>query len=89
MTTTLAPEPKTTTPTSSPLPASADIEPAARIPDGPDAEGMTPRTRVPAGPPALRNEVITGWLPVLEDRVASRCRRAFGQVFRRPDPPRA
>ena len=59
MTTTLAPEPKTTTPTSSPLPATADTEPAARIPDGPDAEGTTPRTRVPDGPPALLVEHVT------------------------------
>jgi ABC-2 type transport system ATP-binding protein len=59
VTTTLAPEPKTTTPTSSPLPATADTEPAARIPDGPDAEGTTPRTRVPAGPPALLVEHVT------------------------------
>ena len=59
MTTTLAPEPKTTTPTSSPLPATAGLEPAARIPDGPDAEGTTPRTRVAAGPPALLVEHVT------------------------------
>jgi len=59
VTTTLAPEPKTTTPTSSPLPATADIEPAARIPDGPDAEGTIPRNRVPDGPPALLVEHVT------------------------------
>jgi ABC-2 type transport system ATP-binding protein len=59
VTTTLTPEPKTTTPTSSPLPASADIEPAARIPDGPDAEGTTSRIRVPAGLPALLVEHVT------------------------------
>ena len=60
MTTTLVPEPKTTTPTSSPLPAAvADTEPAARIPDGPDAEGTTPRIQVPAGPPALLVEHVT------------------------------
>jgi len=60
MTTTLAPEPKTTTPTSSPLPAvSAGLEPAARIPDGPDAEGTPLRPPVPAGPPALLVEHVT------------------------------
>ena len=60
MTTTLAPEPKTTTPTSSPAPAAlAGIEPAARIPGGPDAEGTTLATRVPAGPPALLVERVT------------------------------
>ncbi len=60
MTTTLAPEPKTTTPTSSPLPAvNADIEPAARIPAGPDAEGTTLGLQVPAGPPALLVEHVT------------------------------
>lgn len=60
MTTTLAPEPKTTTPASSPRPAIvADPEPAARIPDGPDAEGTTLAIRVPAGPPALLVEHVT------------------------------
>ena len=59
MTTTLAPEPKTITPTSSPLPAAnADIEPAARIPAGPDAEGTSLRLQ-PAGPPALLVEHVT------------------------------
>ena len=57
--TTLAPEPKTTTPTSSPLPAvNADLEPAARIPAGPDAEGTSLRLQ-PAGPPALLVEHVT------------------------------
>ncbi len=60
MTTTLAPEPKTTTPTSSPLPAAnADLEPAARIPAGPDTEGITLGLQVPAGPPALLVEHVT------------------------------
>jgi ABC-2 type transport system ATP-binding protein len=64
MTTTLAPEPKTTHPTSSPLPAPlADREPAARIPAGPDAwESATPTLlpfRSPAGPPALLVEHVT------------------------------
>ena len=62
MTTTLAPEPKTTTPTSSPQPAGAHLpgsEPAARIPAGPDAEGITLGTRAPAGPPALLVEHVT------------------------------
>ena len=41
MTTTFAPEPKTTTPTSSPLPARiADREPAARIPAARGEGGM-------------------------------------------------
>ena len=60
MTTTLAPEPKTTTPTSSPLPATvADLEPAARIPAGPETEGTTLDIRLPAGPPALLVEHVT------------------------------
>jgi len=61
VTTTLAPEPKTTTPTSSPLPARiADREPAARIPAGPDAGDIaTPEARIPAGPPALLVEHVT------------------------------
>jgi ABC-2 type transport system ATP-binding protein len=64
MTTTLAPEPKTTHPTSSPLPAPlAGLEPAARIPAGPDArESATPTLlpfRSPAGPPALLVEHVT------------------------------
>ncbi len=58
MTTTLAPEPKTTHPTSSPLPAHlADRDPAARIPAGPDATITSPRTH--AGPPALLVEHVT------------------------------
>ena len=62
MTTTLAPEPKTTTPTSSPQPAGHSLpgfEPAARIPAGPDAEGTSLGTRTPAGPPALLVEHVT------------------------------
>ena len=61
MTTTLAPEPKTNTPTSSPAPATlADLEPAARIPAGPDAQGVTPPApRTLAGPPALLVEHVT------------------------------
>ena len=62
MTTTLAPEPKTTTPTSSPQPAGTSLpgsEPAARIPAGPDAEGTTLGARTPAGPPALLVEHVT------------------------------
>jgi ABC-2 type transport system ATP-binding protein len=60
VTTTLVPEPKTTPPTSSPLPAvNADIEPAARIPAGPDAEGSALRLPTPAGPPALLVEHVT------------------------------
>jgi ABC-2 type transport system ATP-binding protein len=60
VTTTLAPEPKTNTPTSSPAPASvADLEPAARIPAGPDAQEVTPRApRTEAGPPALLVEHV-------------------------------
>ena len=59
--TTLVPEPKTTHPTSSPLPAPiADLEPAARIPAGPDAEDVTvPTQPTPAGPPALLVEHVT------------------------------
>ena len=61
MTTTLAPEPKTTHPTSSPLPATlADREPAARIPAGPDAGDLiVPLPRTHAGPPALLVEHVT------------------------------
>jgi ABC-2 type transport system ATP-binding protein len=62
VTTTLAPEPKTTTPTSSPQPAGTSLpgfEPAARIPAGPDAEGTTPGIRTHAGPPALLVEHVT------------------------------
>jgi ABC-2 type transport system ATP-binding protein len=60
VTTTLAPEPKTTTPTSSPLPVATGLEPAARIPAGPDApEVTTSERRTPAGPPALLVEHVT------------------------------
>jgi len=62
VTTTLAPEPTTTTPTSSPQPAGTSLpgsEPAARIPAGPDAEGTTLGTRTHAGPPALLVEHVT------------------------------
>jgi ABC-2 type transport system ATP-binding protein len=59
VTTTLAPEPKTTTPTSSPMSANADLEPAARIPAGPDAGGHAPLLRTPAGPPALLVDHVT------------------------------
>jgi ABC-2 type transport system ATP-binding protein len=60
VTTTLAPEPKTSTPTSSPQPASTGLEPAARIPAGPDApEVTTSERRTPAGPPALLAEHVT------------------------------
>jgi ABC-2 type transport system ATP-binding protein len=61
VTTTLAPEPKTTTPTSSPLPAPlADREPAERIPAAPGAgdHAVLPFP-VPAGPPALLVERVT------------------------------
>ncbi|HEU0244859.1 MAG TPA: ABC transporter ATP-binding protein [Candidatus Limnocylindrales bacterium] len=60
MTTTLAPEPKTTTPTSSPQPAIQPdgFEPAARIPAD-RVEGSTPVTPVPSGPPALLVEHVT------------------------------
>ncbi len=59
MTTTLAPEPKTTTPTSSPRPAIAGRAPAARIPAGPETEGTTLELRAPVGPPALLVEHVT------------------------------
>ena len=60
MTTTLAPEPKTTTPTSSPQPtATTDgLEPAERIPAG-RGEGSTPVTPDRSGPPALLVEHVT------------------------------
>ena len=59
MTTTLAPEPKTNTPTSSPAPAPvADLEPAARIPAD-RGEGSTPATPQRQGPPALLVEGVT------------------------------
>ncbi|HEX5826326.1 MAG TPA: hypothetical protein VFY23_02315, partial [Candidatus Limnocylindrales bacterium] len=59
MTTTLAPEPKTTTPTSSPQPAFTPVgfEPAARIPAD-RVEGSTPGTPDPSGPPALLVEHV-------------------------------
>jgi ABC-2 type transport system ATP-binding protein len=59
--TTLAPEPKTTTPTSSPLPAHlADREPAERIPAARGAEDLTvPTLQVFGGPPALLVEHVT------------------------------
>jgi len=60
VTTILAPEPKTTTPKSSPLPApAAGLKPVARIPAGPDAGGIAPLPRTPAGPPALLVEHVT------------------------------
>jgi ABC-2 type transport system ATP-binding protein len=60
VTTTLAPEPKTTTPTSSRLPAPpAGVGPAARIPAGPDAGGQGLERRTPAGPPALLIEHVS------------------------------
>ena len=61
MTTTLAPEPKTNTPTSSPAPAVlAGLEPAARIPAGPDAPEVTTSPQpIPAGPPALLVDHVT------------------------------
>ena len=61
MTTTLVPEPKTTHPTSSPLPAiETGLEPAARIPAGPDAgDANVLPLPTPAGPPALLVEHVT------------------------------
>jgi ABC-2 type transport system ATP-binding protein len=61
VTTTLAPEPKTTHPTPRPMPAPvADREPAERIPAGPDAGDITTLVnRTPAGPPALLVEHVT------------------------------
>ena len=60
MTTTLAPEPKTTTPTSSPQPTvhPDGSEPAARIPAD-RGEGSTPVTPQRQGPPALLVEHVT------------------------------
>ena len=60
VTTTLVPEPKTTTPTSSPQPAAqADgLEPAARIPAD-RVEGSAPVTPDRQGPPALLVEHVT------------------------------
>src|SRR3954469_13702152 len=61
VTTTLAPEPKTNTPTSSQAPAVlADLEPAVRIPAGRDAPEVTTSSQpVPVGPPALLVEHVT------------------------------
>ena len=61
MATTLVPEPKTTHPTSSPLPAiETGLEPAARIPAGPDAgDANVLPLPTPAGPPALLVEHVT------------------------------
>ncbi len=61
MTTTLTPEPKTTNPTSSPLPAPlAGSESAGRIPGAPGAgDAVAPSHRTPAGPPALLVEHVT------------------------------
>ena len=61
MATTLVPEPKTTHPTSSPLPAmKAGLEPAARIPAGPDAgDANALPLPTPSGPPALLVEHVT------------------------------
>ncbi len=61
MATTLVPEPKTTHPTSSPLPAiETGLEPAARIPAGPDAgDAIVLPLPTPAGPPALLVEHVT------------------------------
>ena len=59
MTTTLVPEPKTTTPTSSPQPIQPDgLEPAARIPAD-RVEGSAPVTPDRQGPPALLVEHVT------------------------------
>ena len=64
--TTLVPEPKTTHPTSSPLPAiETGLEPAARIPAGPDAgDANVLPLPTPAGPPALLVEHVTKRLNV-------------------------
>ena len=61
MTSTLAPEPKTNAPTSSPTPAVlADLEPAARIPAVSDAPEVTASPQpIPSGPPALLVEHVT------------------------------
>ena len=61
MTTTLAPEPKTTHPASSPRPAIiADPESVERIPADPAAaDAPVPSRAVPAGPPALLVEHVT------------------------------
>jgi ABC-2 type transport system ATP-binding protein len=61
VTSTLAPEPKTNAPTSSPTPAVlADLEPAARIPAVSDAPEVTASPQpIPAGPPALLVEHVT------------------------------
>ena len=59
MTTTLAPEPKTTTPTSSPQPVPAGLEPAARIPAGRGEEDTILPSPERSGPPALLVEHVT------------------------------
>jgi ABC-2 type transport system ATP-binding protein len=60
VTTTVAPEPKTTTPASSPLPPSNGRESAARIPVAPGAEdALVPAPWTPDLPPALLVEHVT------------------------------
>jgi ABC-2 type transport system ATP-binding protein len=60
VTTTLAPEPKTTTPASSPLPPTVGRESAARIPAAPGAEdARVPAPWTPDLPPALLVEHVT------------------------------
>jgi len=61
VTTTLAPEPKTTTPTSSPQPAGHQpgLEPADRIPAGRGAGDHQVQRPDPSGPPALLVEHVT------------------------------
>ncbi len=59
MTTTLAPEPKTTTPTSSPQPVPTGFEPAARIPAGRGEEDVILPSLERSGPPALLVEHVT------------------------------
>ena len=59
MTTTLAPEPKTTTPTPSPQPVSTGFEPAERIPAARGEEDVILRTTERSGPPALLVEHVT------------------------------
>ena len=59
MTTTLAPEPKTTTPTPSPQPVSTGFEPAERIPAARGEEDAILRTIERSGPPALLVEHVT------------------------------
>jgi ABC-2 type transport system ATP-binding protein len=59
VTTTLAPEPKTTTPTSSPQPVPAGFEPAERIPAGRGEEDTILTSLEQSGPPALLVEHVT------------------------------